>query len=364
MLASFIIPNHERINETLRLTNLIRPTDQADYEVIVVEYNTPEIVDYGSNIRVISVTDAPYGPDRGINMAHARNVGAAHAEGDWLVFLDCDIIPQNIAMGKLFGHLPALDKNTIYGGLRMKMSPQGSVIAYDPQNFNTADPVIFGFCLIIHKHPFKRLNGWNEGLAGWSAEDVDLVNRGKKMGMKTRILQDVQWKHPWHDEASWKGDPKAHPTHPGGYRVMQKTEFEYNYDKFMEYKRATDEKVKRVDECDALIKQAQDDALVKIEEARKLIENAKHREEDLVGQIAALKGELDRREVEWQTEREATREFVDSIEANNKTIEDRLAELEGDAIGYKDEAEHLRAELLALQTETPKKRRWWLLWLA
>ena len=58
------------------------------------------VVDDGSNPPLAPVSDSPlavrvvHQPDRGFGLARARNTGARAAEGEILVFLDCDMMPE------------------------------------------------------------------------------------------------------------------------------------------------------------------------------------------------------------------------------------------------------------------------------
>jgi len=90
-LYSVIIPTCARANVLEQLLRILSPQVDASGEIIVTDDSpsqkeAKEVVGKFSNVRIIS------GPRRG--RASNRNCGADSAKGDWLIFVDDDVVPE------------------------------------------------------------------------------------------------------------------------------------------------------------------------------------------------------------------------------------------------------------------------------
>jgi glycosyltransferase involved in cell wall biosynthesis len=143
-----------------------------DCEVVVVDYDCPQgagawVRDSYPRVRVVEVSDRPY-----FNAAAARNLGAAAATGEWLVFLDADV---SVAPGF---------SAAVEGLLR----PDAFLLA-DPRR-----PGLWG-ALVVERRHFNAVGGYDEVFEGWGAEDVELPERlamrGLRQGSFSRVLLTV-----------------------------------------------------------------------------------------------------------------------------------------------------------------------------
>jgi glycosyltransferase involved in cell wall biosynthesis len=132
---------------------------QTDAEVVVVDYDCPDgtrsyVAQHYPQVRVVAIADKPK-----FNSSHARNAGAAEATGEFLVFLDADMV-----MGPGFvDHLAATMKNRSYGTFGDKVA-------------NSAR----GGC-VVDRVLFEAIGGYDEILEGYGGEDLDLYTRLKFM---------------------------------------------------------------------------------------------------------------------------------------------------------------------------------------
>ncbi len=176
-MLSIIIPAYNEEKYLPVLLKSIRLQSYYDYEVIVADADSKDstkkiALSYGC--RVV----------KGGLPAVGRNNGAKVAKGDMFLFLDSDVkLPKNFirdAISKVDDRL--IDLATF------RMKPMSNLqldkTIHDAANvllrFSAylKDPHAPGFCILISKRLFNRINGFNENLK--LAEDHDLVKRAGK----------------------------------------------------------------------------------------------------------------------------------------------------------------------------------------
>jgi glycosyltransferase involved in cell wall biosynthesis len=141
---------------------------QPGAEVIVVDYDCPqktrEVVarDFPA-ARVVAVDDAPL-----FNLARARNLGAAAATSEWLAFIDADILL-----------VPDFAERIA------KLMEPGSFHHF---KITTRDTVsAHGSCL-VRRVDFAAIEGYDEVVDGYGAEDQDFYFRLTLRGLKEEAL--------------------------------------------------------------------------------------------------------------------------------------------------------------------------------
>lgn len=128
---------------------------QAGAEVLVVDYDCPDgtgryVAEHYPQVRVVSVPNKAK-----FNSSHARNLGAAAARGDFLVFLDADMVIGVGFVDFLAQNMKGRSFGTFGGGVA-----------------NSAR----GGC-VVERTLFNAVGGYDEVLEGYGGEDLDLYTR-------------------------------------------------------------------------------------------------------------------------------------------------------------------------------------------
>ena len=172
-----IIPTRARPQELGRCLKALAWQDtQVPFEVVVVDDGTePSLAlpaEAPRNTRLIRRA-------RGCGPAAARNLGAANARGDVLVFTDDDTIPCVRWLGAVADHLAVHPDHL--GAEGPTESPP-----YDPLTEHSVDsrvPGAYLTCNIAYrKSAFEGLGGFYEGFPYPHCEDLDLGFRLARIG--------------------------------------------------------------------------------------------------------------------------------------------------------------------------------------
>ncbi len=204
MRYSFIIPVYNRPEEIDALLASIAVIGSREVEVIVVEDGSSEpcntvCAKYADRLELLYLSKENGGPGK------ARNYGAEHAKGDYLVFLDSDVImPQ--------GYISALDEELAhevcdaFGGPDRAMdsfTTTQKAINYSMTSFLTTGGIRGGhrkldkfyprsFNMGIRREKFLALDGFSSMRFG---EDIDLSLRIYGAGLRCRLFPEA-WV--WH----------------------------------------------------------------------------------------------------------------------------------------------------------------------
>jgi len=202
--ASIIIPFHnEGINVYNTLKSIHENTSYENYEIIVVDDGSTDR-DY-SDLKNFNVR---FYRTKRIGSSKARNYGAEHARGGFLVFLDAhtsfqpkwlsrlvdvmeefkpsivtpcifDInIPQNKGYGFTFGSWKLNIKWLSKKGTKPYEIPMGS-----------------GACMVIPKKLFDSIGGFDHGIKEWGCEDVEICLRTWLLGYSVMLIPTIEVGH-------------------------------------------------------------------------------------------------------------------------------------------------------------------------
>ena len=237
MKISFIVLTYNRSDALLAVLRSLARQCHDGHEVLVA--------DDGSNAEQVNVFrqqrpefNCPvrhvWHPDNGFTASLARNLGAYHAVGDYLVFLDGDCVP-----GPSFvqAHTRLAEKNCFVNGSRVLLSERltqrvvrneidlldQSLAFWIRARFNgdsnkllhlmgwpgSSYRVQQGYkwkgirsCnLAVWREDFFAVNGFDETFEGWGHEDADLVLRLSHFGVwRKNGFWSTEVYHLWHRE--------------------------------------------------------------------------------------------------------------------------------------------------------------------
>lgn len=237
MKISFIVLTYNRCDALLAVLRSLAAQCSADHEVLVADDGSnPAQVDrlyencpaFRCSVRHV------WHPDTGFTAAAARNLGAHHAKGDYLVFLDGDCVP-----GKSFvaAHTLLARRGLFVNGSRVLLSEQLTARVVDQSLDLPAQSAAFWLMarlqgdsnkllhmlywpwslfrvkqafkwrgirscnLGVWREDFFAVNGFDETFAGWGHEDADLVLRLSHADIKRKngfLATEVY--HLWHRE--------------------------------------------------------------------------------------------------------------------------------------------------------------------
>jgi|UPI0004806D65 glycosyltransferase involved in cell wall biosynthesis len=142
---------------------------QVDSEVIVVDYDCPDGTagvcarDFPA-ARVVKVEDAPR-----FNWSHARNLGAAAAQGEWIAFFDADMVMAPDLVRRL--------------GTALDM--RGRYHRFVPIDIRTQPTC--GSC-VVRREDYVAVDRYDDVVQGYGGEDQDLYFRLELSGVKPQKI--------------------------------------------------------------------------------------------------------------------------------------------------------------------------------
>jgi len=135
--------------------------------------------------------------------ARARNMGAQHAKGDILFFIDADVtIPEDAIeqVVNAFQNDPDLD--ALIGSYDDEpfesnfLSQYKNLLHHYVHQISNRDASTFwGACGAIRRDVFLKIGGFDKAYRRPSIEDIDLGYRLKKSGYKIQLSKHIQVKH-------------------------------------------------------------------------------------------------------------------------------------------------------------------------
>ncbi len=211
MKISVVIPSHNR-SDALQITleHLALQSFDGDWEAVIVNNNSTDDTDevvraWQSKFPVALSLEHEKFP----GAASTRNAGAKVASGEYLVFIDNDILtkpdflehhiealqqyPNSWINGQVI-NLPE-QENSVFGEFRKPFYPTFAVSEEAREVLG-----ITGQNLSLPRQQFLHLNGFDRDF--YSGEDNELAMRGRKQfGIKTLLVPNIVVIH--NDWAGW-----------------------------------------------------------------------------------------------------------------------------------------------------------------
>jgi glycosyltransferase involved in cell wall biosynthesis len=153
-------------NRLSHLRQTLPFNSQFDWtEVVVVDYGCEEgtaswVAQNHPEVTLVQVKDDPF-----FNLSRARNIGARHAKGNILCFLDADV---TLILDLPVWAMQNFSRNHFYVVKEKGMGTGG-----------------FAIC---HRDDFNKVGGYDEALRGWAPEDVDFYERLEFAGVTQRTI--------------------------------------------------------------------------------------------------------------------------------------------------------------------------------
>lgn len=211
MKISVVIPTHNRSDAlNLTLERLARQDfDPSEWEAIVVDNNSTDDTDavvktwqtkFPVPLRLESEKISGASP--------TRNAGARAATGEYLIFLDNDILVETDFVSRHFaaltsnprcvilGAISSLpeQKNSLFGQYRERMYPPTPKDEPPSETYS-----LTGQIFSVKKSDFDAVGGFDAAL--FSSEDLDLAVRLRQIGLKILYYPSIAGVH--NDWAGW-----------------------------------------------------------------------------------------------------------------------------------------------------------------
>ena len=176
MKISIVIPAKNEEELLPKLLESIKIQDFEDYEVIVADAHSTD------RTREIAASYGAVVVDGGMPGV-GRNAGAAAARGEFLIFLDADVIIPEHFLKNLYEEMQSRYIDVATCPIKPISDIQLDRILHKIINITVManlriDPKAFGFCIFITKRLFNRIGGFDESIK--FAEDNDLVKRASE----------------------------------------------------------------------------------------------------------------------------------------------------------------------------------------
>jgi glycosyltransferase involved in cell wall biosynthesis len=176
MKVSIIIPTLNEEQMLPKLLDSIKVQDFDDYEVIVSDANSKD------STRAIAEQYGCRVVNGGLP-AVGRNAGAAAARGDFLFFLDADVIIPQGFIRNVYEEMQDCYYDLATCEIRPLSNYRLDRVLHRMINLAVilnlkVDPKAFGFCIFVTKRLFERVGGFDETI--YVAEDNDFVKRASE----------------------------------------------------------------------------------------------------------------------------------------------------------------------------------------
>jgi len=186
-MLSVIIPTYNEGKYLPLLLSSLRNQTFKNFEIIVADARSKD------RTRTIAEKAGCRVVEGGLP-ACGRNKGAAAAKGEWLLFLDADVILPVDFLDKAMKEIKRRDLDVASAPIQPLSDKKIDKIFHEAYNvYAKATTMVYphapGFCIFAKKKIHRAIGGFDESLK--LAEDHDYVARAGRVG-KFRILKSVR----------------------------------------------------------------------------------------------------------------------------------------------------------------------------
>ncbi len=196
---SCIVPVYNGGKNWTRVLDALAALHPASGEIIIVDDGSDDDshnLALARGFQVLSTTKPRSGP------AVARNLGAAHAQGDVLFFIDADVLVYTDAVARVTNALCDAKVSAIFGTYDDAPDDPSFVSQYKNllhhyvhQTSNVQAASFWAGCGAIRREVFRQLDGFSTTYTRPLIEDIELGTRVQSAGGEIRLVKDLQVKH-------------------------------------------------------------------------------------------------------------------------------------------------------------------------
>ncbi|MBD3347506.1 MAG: glycosyltransferase [Chitinivibrionales bacterium] len=182
MLISIVIPTHNRHDYLKQCVFSIMDSISSGHicEIIVVDDGSCRAIDEQNKIFCSTCGINYLHVNKPEGAATARNYGIRKSSGEWIVFLDDDVVVEKEWFGKVSAIVRSLRNSSIVG-VEGKVEPSGDGL-WDREVQNLSGGKYLTSHMIYKKSMLERIGGFDESFKFPMAEDHELAVRAGNVG--------------------------------------------------------------------------------------------------------------------------------------------------------------------------------------
>lgn len=212
---SVVLPTYNE-GEMLRMTveDILSSTDYGDYEIVIVDDGSTD----GSCEEFVDRERCTVVRGGGLGVAGARNLGAQHACGELVVFLDAHCLVSANWLARFRAALAEPDVGVVgpcFTQLR-QTNPRAAGMTWTDHSLQTAwgqplsedvpyvVPFLPGGCQAFRTEAFRKAGAFEQGFRRWGFEDIEISLRLWLLGYRVVVDPAVVIGHHFRTEAAYE----------------------------------------------------------------------------------------------------------------------------------------------------------------
>jgi len=220
-LFSVVIPTHnegEMLHQTVE--SILLQTTYPSFEIILVDDGSDDgsCDRYQNGNEIVRVVTG-----RDLGIPRARNLGAEHARGNYVLFLDahCRVSPEWLTR---FTRALKKDDVGLVGPCFTRLGepePRGCGMVWINTRLECSwllpldrggpyeVPITPGGCQAFRMETFRRLGGFDDGFTRWGFQDEEICVRAWLSGYRVQVDPGIVIQHYFRDKVAYQVDDEA-----------------------------------------------------------------------------------------------------------------------------------------------------------